>query len=172
MRFAWMWALAGTVALGASPRLGRAIELPAKAQALRDQGVPASEVAQAVRASRDHGLSAGETSDLLDEAKGEKLDNLGSFVKEKLDQGLRGRELADAIHEEQARRRGGRPDDRGPGEGRGHDGEKGGKSPDGEKGGKSPHAGDPQGDPQGGPHRDPSEDGAKNGKGKSGKGGR
>jgi hypothetical protein len=147
-----------TLALGASPALGRAIELPAKAQALRDQGVPASEVATAVRAAHDHGLNAGDTADLLEAARGAKLDDLGSFVREKLDEGLRGRELADAIHEEQARRGQGRPDD--PGDGRG-------KAPDGEKGGKGPDAEHPD-HPGGNPH----DDGEKTGKGKSGKGGR
>jgi hypothetical protein len=143
MRFGMMWALIGAAAL-AGGGLGRAIELPAKAQALRDDGVPAAEVATAIRASKDHGLTAAETTDLLDAAKGEKIDNLGSFVKGKLDEGLRGRDLANAIHEEQGRRGMGKPED----------GEKGGK-------GKAPTDGE-QGGEQGG---------GKEGKGKSGKGG-
>ena len=154
MRFGLLLTALCAVALGAEPRLGRAIELPAQAQALRDQGVPAGEVASAVRASREHGLSAADTADVLEAADEGKLDNLGSFVKEKLGEGLRGRELAKAIHEEQARRGTGKPDDRGPPDGHGPDHDKGGKAPDeGEKGGKGP------------------DDGEKGGKGKSGKGG-
>lgn len=142
MRLAIVAALC-TVSLGAGPGLGRAIELPAKAQELRDQGVPAAEVAGAIRAARDHGLTASDTADLLDSARGAKLDDLGAFVREKLDEGLRGRELAEAIHEEQARRGQGRPDDPG----------RGAK-------GKGPEGGHPH------------DDGEKGGKGKSGKGGR
>ena len=149
MRFGLLLTALCAVALAAEPRLGRAIELPARAQALRDQGVPAAEVASAVRASREHGLSAADTADVLEAADEGKLDNLGSFVKKKLGEGLRGRELAKAIHEEQARRGTGKPDDRGPDHDKG-----GGKAPDeGEKGGKAP------------------DEGEKGGKGKSGKGG-
>ena len=99
--------LALTVGAQAEPRpdLGRAIELPAAAERLRERGVPAAEVATAVNAAKDHGLTAGEATDVLEAgAKGEKLDNFGRFVNDKLDEGLRGRELAEAIHEEQERR--------------------------------------------------------------------
>lgn len=153
-----------------APRLERAIELPAVAQRLRDQGVPAAEVTLAVRSAKDHGLPASEATDVLEEgAKGEKLDNFGKFVKGQLDAGLRGRELAQAIHEEQAKRgKGGKgPDGEGP---PGLDGEKGGKgkAPDGQEGkvgkGKAPDQ------PAGGEGKAGKGKGPAGGEGKAGKG--
>jgi hypothetical protein len=125
--------LALTLAARAEPaaRLERAIDLPAEAQRLRDMGVPAAEVALAIRSAREHGLSAGDATDLMEEGtRGEKLDNFGKFVGEQLDEGLRGRDLAQAIHEEKARRgKGGQgPEGEGP---PGQDPAKGGKAGEG-----------------------------------------
>jgi hypothetical protein len=139
--------LALTLGARAEPGVGleRAIELPAAAQRLREMGVPAAEVTLAVRTARDHGLSAGEATEVMEEGtRGEKLDNFGKFVGEQLDKGLRGRELAQAIHEEQARRGKG-PGGEGP---PGQDPEKGEKGKAGEGG--------------------PPEDAGKAGKGKGG----
>jgi hypothetical protein len=142
----------------APDRMDRAIQLPAAAQQLRDKGLPASEVATAVNAAKESGLPASDAADLLEEgAKGPNLDNFGKFVKSKLDEGLRGRDLANAIHEEKESRgkTGKGPDGQGP---PGQDGEKGGKGP--------------PGDPGGGPPPDKGGGGeGKGGKGKSGKGG-
>src|SRR5688500_13183581 len=112
-----------TLTAQASPaRMDRAIELPAAAQKLRDAGVPAAEVATAVRSAKDHGLPAADATDVLEEgAKGEPIDNFGKFVNDKLDEGLRGRELAEAIHAEKERRGKG-PDGEGP---PGQDGDRG-----------------------------------------------
>jgi hypothetical protein len=114
-----------------APRLERAIELPAAAQRLRDLGVPDAEVTLAVRAARDHGLSAEDATVVMEEGtRGPKLDNFGKFVNEQLDKGLRGRDLATAIHEEQALRGKGPPDEGPPGQ----DPEKGEKGKAGEGG--------------------------------------
>ncbi|MEZ4236938.1 MAG: hypothetical protein R3F59_12460 [Myxococcota bacterium] len=106
-RLAWgaALALALTAQAAPGPDLARAIALPGAAQALRERRVGADEVALAVRAARDHGLPAGDAADLLGEgARGERLDNFGHFVQTQLDAGLRGQALAQAIHEEKARR--------------------------------------------------------------------
>jgi hypothetical protein len=88
------------------------IDLPTKAQALRNKGVDKREVKEALRAARGRKLKAKETRDLLaesDKAVDEhgRIDNFGAFVKGKLESGLRGRELAAAIRaEHQARGKG------------------------------------------------------------------
>lgn len=84
-------------------------DLPARAQALRDGGVDADQVREAVEAARSAKLSAGEAADLLEaslepvETHG-PVEGFGSFVKEKLDAGLRGPELASAIAAEHEKR--------------------------------------------------------------------
>ncbi|MCB9687985.1 MAG: hypothetical protein H6735_23295 [Alphaproteobacteria bacterium] len=176
LMFTLLVAMGGAALAAPGPRgLGRAIDLPARAQAVRDAGVPAEEVRTALHAAKGKGLGADEAADLLEaeeeEARDGKIDNFGSFVQEKLDEGLRGRELADAIHEEHARQGKGKhgkgkkakgPDDEhGPPDGKGPDGEHGppeGKGPDGEHG--PPEGKGPDGEHGGG----------KEGKGKSGKG--
>jgi hypothetical protein len=161
-----MLALLVAVTAQAQPSnsLVRATELPAAAQRLRESGVPDAEVAAALKASKDHKVPAAEATDLLDAgAHGGKLDNFGSFVKEQLDSGLRGRELARAIHDEQARRGTGKPGGgEGPPEGRGPDG------------GPPGQGGDGPGDEAGKGNKGKAPDGAgenKGEKGKAGKGG-
>lgn len=175
----------GGVALAApgGHGMGRAIDLPRHAKAVRAAGVPAEEVRTALRAAKGKGLGADEAADLLEaeeeEAQDGQIENFGGFVQQKLDEGLRGRDLANAIHEEHAREGKGKhgkgkkahgpdgdrgPDgEHGPPEGKGPDGEHGpeGKGPDGEHG--PPEGKGPDGDHgQGG--------GGKEGKGKGGKG--
>ncbi|MCA9491336.1 MAG: hypothetical protein KC621_15500 [Myxococcales bacterium] len=166
----------GGVALAAPGQkgLGRAIDLPAHAKAVRGAGVPADEVRTALHAAKDKGLGADEAADLLEaeeeEAGNGKMENFGGFVQEKLDEGLRGRDLANAIHEEHAREGKGK---HGKGKkGKGPDGEHEGKGPDGEHGppeGKGPDG--EHGPPEGkGPDGEHGQGGGKEGKGKGGKG--
>jgi hypothetical protein len=87
----------------------RTILMPAIAATLRERGIPAEEIEAAVLGARASGVPASETSDILrrtvratDEYG--PIDNFGAYVQELLRSGLRGRDLADAIHAEHARR--------------------------------------------------------------------
>jgi hypothetical protein len=82
-----------------------AIDLPKSAQALRKEGVDKAEVKEALRAAKGKKAKAKDTKALLDESakavkENGRIDNFGAFVKSKLNEGLRGRELAAAIHAE------------------------------------------------------------------------
>jgi hypothetical protein len=144
-----LWTLMLTAVLAADPDPVAASELPAKAQALREAGVKPAEVKAALAAVREADLPADEAGDVLDEStdavrKNGNVDNFGQFVKSKVEEGLRGKELAEAIHAEHAERGMGKGRGKGPPDGKGPDGEKGppeGRGPDGEKGppdGKGP----------------------------------
>ena len=94
----------------------RAGRLPVEAHKLRVAGVSESDVDEALRSTQEHGLSAGEAEAVLEEGRknaeeGGPIDNFGKFVNDRLDEGLRGRELAQAIRAEHARqgKGGGRP---------------------------------------------------------------
>jgi len=89
-------------------RLLKAVQLPGKANEVRDKGVPDSDVKETLRAGKSKGVKAGEMSDIADEQSKAidehgPTDNFGAFVRSKLDQGLRGRDLAAAIREEHAK---------------------------------------------------------------------
>ena len=89
--------------------LPQAIDLPATAQALRDAGVPDKDVSDALAAARDKGLTAADTQGMLAAAEADvdehgPVDNFGAFVQTQLEAGLRGQDLAAAIHEEHAAR--------------------------------------------------------------------
>lgn len=120
------------------------LDLPRHAQELRDAGVPADQVREALHAQRDADVKAEDASEALHAEKeridkGEKpMENFGAFVKGKVAEGVRGKDLAAAIHAEHAARGMG-----GPPEGKGPDGEHGkpedaGK--DGEHGKPDDHA--------------------------------
>jgi len=95
-----------------------AIRLPASADAVRAAGVDAEQVAIAVGAMRDRGLRPADAATVLDvetavtEAHG-PINNFGAVVQQRLDEGLRGRDLATAIRAEHAVRNRVRPRDRG-----------------------------------------------------------
>jgi hypothetical protein len=144
-----------------STDLQRAIELPARADGLRNAGVKEDQVRQALGAARDKQLGADEAEQVLESAeKAAKedgpVDNFGDFVQSKLDEGLRGRELAQAIREEHAKNGKGKKGNRGEdghegGRGHGPDGdEKGGKGKAPDKGDKGGHGDDKGGDDKGG----------------------
>lgn len=85
------------------------ISLPRVSEILREKGIPAEEVEEAVISARRRGLPPDETAVILEEAatsvdENGPIDNFGAFVQEQLDNGLRGRDLAAAIHAEHARR--------------------------------------------------------------------
>ena len=87
----------------------KAIQLPQTAQAARDAGVPEEDVEAVLKEAKGKKTKAGEIQEGLDEAvKSTKqhgpIENFGAFVKTKLDEGLRGRALAEAIRKEHAAR--------------------------------------------------------------------
>src|SRR5262245_36942705 len=72
-------------------------KLPQKAQEVRDKGVPAPEMKQALDAARAKRVKANEMTDLTDTQSKAidqhgRIENFGSFVQSKLNEGLRGRE--------------------------------------------------------------------------------
>lgn len=99
----WMIMMAALAADGES--LKHAADLPVLAHELRGQGVPDGDVGKAIAAAKGKGLKAEEAADVLEEADKDvkehgPVDNFGAFVQSKLDEGLRGKELAAAIKAE------------------------------------------------------------------------
>ena len=89
-------------------RLQKLAELITTSEDARQAGIPEEEVAEALEGARERGLSADEAEAVLAEStaavnESGPVDNFGAFVQSKLDEGLRGKELADAIHEEHRR---------------------------------------------------------------------
>lgn len=90
-------------------RLRRAIRLPGAVQESRDAGVPEDKVRDVLDSARERDVPAGEVERILEvenEAlrKGGSADNFGAAVQQMKASGLRGRELAEAIHAEQIAR--------------------------------------------------------------------
>jgi len=94
-----------------------ALDLPKKAQALRKKGVDKEELKQAIREARKKKLKPKEAKELLEAAEASvdengPVDNFGAFVQKKLEEGLRGKELAAAIkaeHKARGKGKGWRP---------------------------------------------------------------
>jgi len=104
---------------GGESRAVKAARLPKKAHEVRQKGVADGDVKAALRAAKSKGVGAGEMAEVTEEhgrAVDEHgpIDNFGAFVNSKLDEGLRGRELAAAIRAEHAKR------GKGKGQGRGN----------------------------------------------------
>ena len=86
-------------------RAQRAAELIQASQEARAAGIPEEEVKDVLEGARDRGLTPEETEEVLSEStaaveESGPVDNFGAFVQARLDEGLRGKELAAAIHEE------------------------------------------------------------------------
>ena len=93
----------------AAERVRKASRLPRNAEEVRRKGVPDGEVRKALKAAKDKGVRAGEMADVTAEHSRAidehgPTDNFGAFVQGKLNEGLRGRELAAAIRAEHAAR--------------------------------------------------------------------
>ncbi len=104
--------------------LRRATELPISAARVRELGTSTDQVREALQASRTSDADPGDTADMFKETADAveehgPVDNFGSFVRERLSEGLRGRELAASIRAEHQAHGKGRPDHAGAG-GRGH----------------------------------------------------
>jgi hypothetical protein len=99
-------------------RVLAAAQLPVAAAEAREEGVSNITLGNILDIIRRRGLPAEDARYVLEEEvrvvrEGGPRENFGAFVQTQLDAGLRGRALADAIHEEHRRRGMGRPDDRG-----------------------------------------------------------
>jgi hypothetical protein len=90
-------------------RLRRASRLPRTAEDAREEGVDEERVRDAIRVARERDMTAAETQEIL-ETEVEEIrrtgnpENFGAAVQEMKQSGLRGRELAQAIHAEQIAR--------------------------------------------------------------------
>jgi hypothetical protein len=90
-------------------RMRDAIQLPRSAEEAREAGVDEEKVREVLRTGRDNGVSAEEMKEIIDTENAElrqggNPENFGAAVQAMKASGLRGRELADAIHAEQAAR--------------------------------------------------------------------
>ncbi len=86
-------------------RIQKTAELIETSQEAREAGIPDDEVAEVLQGARERGLSPTETEAVLAESTASveesgPVDNFGAFVQAQLDEGLRGQELAEAIHAE------------------------------------------------------------------------
>ena len=102
----------------------KAADLITTSNEAREAGIPAEDVAKVLEISREQGFSPEETQEVLvvsTEAVEESgpVDNFGAFVQAKLAEGLRGQELAAAIHEEHRQRGQGKGHGKGLGKGHG-----------------------------------------------------
>jgi len=85
----------------------QALRLPRTTQEARTLGVPESDIRAILDRAREKRVSAGAVNELFEtENKAIRehgpVDNFGAFVQRRLDEGLRGRDLAEAIRAEHA----------------------------------------------------------------------
>jgi hypothetical protein len=100
-----MWFMILTAFAADGEALKQAAELPVLAHDLRGSGLDTNEVDKAVAIAKDKGLKTEEATEVLRETKKDvdehgPVDNFGAFVQSKLDEGLRGTDLAAAIKAE------------------------------------------------------------------------
>lgn len=97
-----------------SDKLRASMRLPVVTKEARDAGVPDERVNRTVMDFFRSDVSANDASRFFDEEvrivrEGGSKENFGAFVRTQVERGLRGRELAEAIHREHARRGMGKP---------------------------------------------------------------
>ena len=90
-------------------RVKEALGLPRTAEESREAGVPEEKVREVLEAARTRGVPASETRRILETEneeirRGGNPENFGAAVQQMKESGLRGRELAEAIHAEQIAR--------------------------------------------------------------------
>ncbi|MBN1944420.1 MAG: hypothetical protein JW797_02035 [Bradymonadales bacterium] len=90
-----------------------ATRLPITAARLREMGLGEADLVLMLGALRDNRVAAGEAARVLNETARSmrrygRVDNFGTFVTEQIRQGMRGRELAEAIQQEHMTRGQGR----------------------------------------------------------------
>ncbi|HET9252099.1 MAG TPA: hypothetical protein VFP58_08290 [Candidatus Eisenbacteria bacterium] len=147
-----IWILALATALAAAPGAAQessgmissvlqALRLPRTTQEARTLGVPESDIRAILDKAREKRVRAADVNELFEHENRAirehgPVDNFGAFVQRRLDEGLRGRDLAEAIRAEHAAR----------GKGKGHGG-----GPEAEKGkghAKTPAEAKDQGRPE------------------------
>ena len=141
----------------------QAIRLPTVTREARTLGVPDRDVRGILTTARERRIRAGSVAELF-AAENDAIrqhgpiDNFGAFVQQKLDAGLRGRELAAAIQAEHGAR----------GKGKGYKGEAGKSGEQGKRGspGKSGDYGKPDSPGKSGDHGKPASPGKPDDKGK------
>lgn len=114
-------------ARAAATRILDAIRLPTMADVLRSSGIPVEDVDSAIAGARKEDVPPGELAGIFEETartveETGPIDNFGAFVQDRLRAGLRGRDLAEAIRAEHARRgigKGKKLESRGRGQGQG-----------------------------------------------------
>lgn len=87
----------------------KAIQLPQIAEMARKAGINPEEIKAILQQGKQDKIPAKDMEETIDAGvKAQKehgpIDNFGAFVQSKLKEGLRGRELAEAIHKEHAAR--------------------------------------------------------------------
>ena len=95
-------------------RVRSSMKLPVSSTEAREAGVPDAQVKRTISDFWRSDVPADDASRFFDEEvrivrEGGSKDNFGAFVRSQVERGLRGRELADAIHREQAKRGQGKP---------------------------------------------------------------
>jgi len=89
-------------------RILRTILLPGTAEEAAESGVPEEDVEKVLKTAQEDGISPADTQVVMEggaaAAREGEYKNFGKFVNAKLEEGLRGRELAEAIHAEKAAR--------------------------------------------------------------------
>lgn len=125
-------------------RLLKATQLPKRASEIRGKGMAPADVKEAMEAAKSKRVKAGDMAEVTEEQSKSidehgPIDNFGAFVKSKLNEGLRGRDLSAAIKAEHAKR------GKGKGAGKGNDqkgdekGKRDDKAKDGDKGKTDEH---------------------------------
>lgn len=107
-------------------RMERAMRLPRTTDEAREEGVPEEQVREVLRTGRERRIPAGDMEVILETEnetirEGGDKDNFGAAVQTMKADGLRGRELAEAIHAEQIARGMKKPKGEGHGRGKGKD---------------------------------------------------
>ena len=113
-----IWILALATALLAAPSAAQessgmvasvlqALRLPGTTQEARTLGVPESDIRAILDKAREKRVRASDVNELLEHENRAirehgPVDNFGAFVQRRLDEGLRGRDLAEAIRAEHA----------------------------------------------------------------------
>jgi hypothetical protein len=87
----------------------KAIRLPQTAQEAREAGVADEDIKTALKEAKSRKVKAADMQEGLEETVNAArehgpIDNFGAFVRSRLDQGFRGRALAEAIRQEHASR--------------------------------------------------------------------
>ena len=162
---------------GWNERIRKIAEVITRSEEAREAGVPEEDVKVILEETRKRQLPPEETEEILVETteavkESGPVDNFGAFVQAQLDEGLRGRDLAAAIHEEHRLHGKGKGHGKDKAHGKGHDkghGKGHGKNKDGQQSDDG-HEGHDHDNDDHDDHDDHEDDDEGHGKGKNKKG--